>query len=266
MEHTPFVLAIGGNDPMGFSGIAADTKSICANGAHALSVISALTTQDSCKAYATNPIETALFEKQIDLVCKDSGVKTLKTGLLPTKAHIEVVCRIIERYEIGYVIVDPVMISSSGTMRIEEEAIEAYRHLFSKATLMTPNLIEAKRLLNKALQSDQMTKALAKKFMCNVLLKGGHDEGKMIYDTLYEILTEDISTFAHPKIKTNNLRGTGCTLASSIAANLSKGMQLKESVHKAIVYLQDIIKQSREYVTGKCSGALYHCTKESHER
>ncbi len=255
----PTVLIVAGNDPLGFSGIATDIKSVTANGAHPMVAISALTVQDSCSVTQVVTTEEALLEAQIDAAMREFPHSVLKTGILPTSATIKLVKKAIARYRFSAVVVDPVLRSSSEDA-LSNDTLTALKALCQEATLVTPNLPEAKQLLGKAIESDRLEEAakkIGKMLGCSVLLKGGHLEtDAMLCDILYDKANDRTVRFEHPKIATQNSRGTGCALASAIAAHLAQDKALEEAVGKAIAYLQERLRRSDGYLRGRCSGGL----------
>ncbi len=263
----PTVLIVAGNDPLGFSGVATDIKSVTANGAHPMVAISALTVQDSCSVSQVVSTEEELLEAQIDAVMREFPHSVLKTGILPTSATIEVVKKAIAHYSFGAIVVDPVLRSSSEDV-LSDDTLAALKELCKEATLVTPNLPEAQQLLGAPIESDRLEEAaesVGKILECSVLLKGGHAKaGATLCDILYDKANNRIVRFEHPKIVTQNSRGTGCALASAIAAYLAQGKALEKAVGEAIAYLQERLHQSDGYLRGRCSGGLDLCalTKE----
>lgn len=229
------ILTIAGSDSGGGAGIQADLKTITLLGGYGMSVITALTAQNTTGVQAIHPVPASFVKKQIDAVLSDIGADVIKTGMLANKEIVEVVAKKIEQYGIQTVVVDPVMVSKSGAPLLRKDAQKALtKRLIPLATVITPNLFEASVLTKKRVDSlDRMREAaidlwaMGAKF---VVIKGGHLEGKAI-DLLYD--GANYIEFENPKIETKNTHGTGCTFASAIATLLAKGETVPGAVHQA---------------------------------
>ena len=242
-EFYPVALTIAGSDSGGGAGIQADLRTFNAAGVFGCSVITALTAQNPRQVLRVDPVDPAMVERQLEAVFAALAVAAVKTGMLATSAIVRTVAKNLAGRKIPLV-VDPVMISTSGTRLLEEEAMLAMREeLLVLADYMTPNIPEAEWLLERKLRTPEDYRAAAlecaERWQCGCLLKTGHAAGSaqatdfFARDGMVYALTtprlEQLSKFA--------AHGTGCTLSSAIAANLAKGATLDESVERAKSYL-----------------------------
>ena len=259
-------LTIAGSDSSGGAGIQADIKTMIANGVYAMSAITALTAQNTTGVFGVQEVSEEFLELQIKSVVEDIFPDAVKTGIVSSSPLINTIADEIEKYGRKNVVVDPVMISTSGSPLINDQAIHTLQtRLFPLATVITPNIPEASVLCNLKIKSeDDMEKAasmLAKKFGCSVLLKGGHSINDA-NDFLYELKKEANGTSGHgtwfngKRIKNPNTHGTGCTLSSAIASNLAKGYDLATSIKKAKVYISKALSAMLDL--GKGSGPMNH--------
>jgi hydroxymethylpyrimidine/phosphomethylpyrimidine kinase len=239
------VLVVAGSDSGGGAGIQADIKTITAFGAYAATAITALTAQNTLGVEAVHVAPLDFVAKQIDVVMRDIGADVVKTGMLADAATIEVVCDALARYAPGVpVVVDPVMVATSGARLLADDALGMLvRRLIPIAQVITPNLPEAEALSGMAIADvaamRRATTALLALGAPAVLLKGGHLAGDQIVDLL--ATAEGVEEFVAPRIESRNTHGTGCTLASGIAAGLSQGMTLRKSVLRARDYVRAAI-------------------------
>ncbi len=229
------ILTIAGSDSGGGAGIQADLKTITLLDGYGMSVVTALTAQNTLGVQAIQEIPASFVAKQIDSVLSDIGADAIKTGMLPNREIIEVVAKKIKQYGIETVIVDPVMISKNGIPLIRKEAQKALiKNLIPLALIITPNLYEASILTGIKVKSlEGMRKAALRLWELgakNVLIKGGHLKG-MAIDLLFD--GKNYEEISGPRIKTKNTHGTGCTLASAIATLLTRGDSIPEAVRKA---------------------------------
>lgn len=250
------VLAIAGSDSGGGAGIQADVKTIAALGAYAATAITAITVQDTRAVHAVHPIPPAIVGAQIACVLADPGADAVKTGMLVDAETVRHVAASLRAFPGLPLIIDPVMVASSGTRLLAEDAIEALRaELFPLATLVTPNLPEAEILAGFPIRDRASMERAALAISARaVLVKGGHLPG----DTVVDILVEDgaISVFEQPRIPGPPRHGTGCTLASAIATGLAQGMPLLDAVRRARAYLQAAIATAPALGAG--AGPLNH--------
>jgi len=229
------ILTIAGSDSGGGAGIQADLKAITLLGGYGMSVLTALTAQNTIGVQAIHEVSVSFVEKQIDSVLSDIGADAIKTGMLSSKEIVEVVAKKIEQYGVEKVVVDPVMVSKSGAHLLRKDAQKAViQRLIPLATVATPNLFEASVLTGHRVNSlDEMRKAAIDIWRLgakNVVIKGGHLKGKAI-DILFD--GEDYIEFESARIETKNTHGTGCTFASAIATFLARGETVPGAVRMA---------------------------------
>ena len=257
------VLVIAGSDSGGGAGIQADIKTITAFGVYAATAITALTAQNTLGVEAVHVAPLDFIAKQIEVVMADIGADVVKTGMLADAATIEVVCDALQRYAPDVpVVVDPVMVATSGARLLADDALSMLvRRLIPLASVITPNLPEAEALAGMAIPDvDAMRHAVAALLSLGapaVLLKGGHLPGDHIVDLL---ATKDgVEEFAAPRIESRNTHGTGCTLASGIAASLAQGMTLRDAVLRARDFVRAAIAAAPGFGAGH--GPLNHAVR-----
>lgn len=261
-KETPIALTIAGSDSGGGAGIQADLKTISANGVYGASVITAVTAQNTAAVTAVHEVPAAVVAAQIDAVLSDIDVNVIKLGMLFSVPIIAATAQRLAAFT-GPVVVDPVMIAKSGDALLQDAAVDALiAQILPHATLLTPNLPEAARLLNttEAATPEEVAaqgQALIKMGPKAVLMKGGHARGETCTDLLVDA-TGVIASFTTPRIDTHNTHGTGCTYAASIAAQLAHGRDLKEAVARAHAYLQAAIKAADRLHIGKGHGPVHH--------
>ena len=235
------VLSIAGSDCSGGAGIQADIKTILANGAYAMSVITAITAQNTIGVTAVQPSTTQFLAQQLDAVFTDIPPDAVKIGMVFSSDLAKVIGEKLRYYNAKNVVLDPVMVASSGAKLLQPQAVDALKkELFPLARVITPNLPEAEALLTKEIPDKTAMEAAAKElsdvFDCAVLLKGGHRSSDAD-DVLYE--QGKFHWFHGEHIPTSNTHGTGCTLSSAIAAGLADGCDVPTAVQRA-----------KDYVTG----------------
>lgn len=250
----PLALTIAGSDSGGGAGIQADIKAMEANGVYAASVITAVTAQNTQAVTAAYDLPLDIIEAQIDAVADDFDFGAVKTGMLSSRAIIELVARKVEEHRLGPLVVDPVMISKSGFALLAPDAVEALqRALLPLATLVTPNVHEAERLADREILTLADAEAAARAIHAfgagSVLVKGGHLDPSTgsgqageadAVDVLFD--GEAVHHFRAPRIDTPHTHGTGCTYASAIAARLARGETLGEAVRRAKAYVTEAIR------------------------
>lgn len=242
------VLIVAGSDSGGGAGIQADIKTVTALGGYAATAITALTAQNTRGVFGVVGIEPGFIRQQMRVVLDDIGADAVKTGMLHSRAVIEAVRAELDTLDPAVpVVVDPVMVAQSGDTLLEADAIESVAELMlPRATVVTPNAPEAERLSGLTIRApDDMAaaaEALRRRGARAVLLKGGHLTG----DTVVDLLASEAGTerFESPRIETRNTHGTGCTLASAIAAGLAQGLDLRAAVVRARAYLQEALRQA----------------------
>ena len=246
--HTPTVLTIAGFDPYGGAGIQIDTKTIHALGGYALSVTTAVTAQNSQGVAALEAVSPDMLALQLRTLLDDIEVDAVKIGMLANASLIEVVADILKSYKLTNVVLDPVLVSSSGKVLLEPAAVEKMIvKLFPLCRLITPNLDETNTLLGTNFQGSAkdvplMAEGLFGMGARNILLKGGHTKEKDAVDCLVEL--SSITRFATPRIQTSHTHGTGCLLSSAIATYLAKGEGLASSVKQAKNFLYEKLQHA----------------------
>ncbi len=256
------VLSIAGSDSGGCAGIQADIKSISANGAYAATVITATTAQNTQGVFDIHPIPIAHIKAQLEAVLDDMEFGAVKIGMLHSSEVIETVKTTLEKYNVQKIILDPVMVATSGDSLMTKEAIESLKSFLPNTYLITPNIPEAEILTGHTISLENVAYAaqkIGKKFNVSVLLKGGHLEvSNQMTDTLYLKKTEKIVTIYNKAIDTKHTHGTGCSLSSSIAAYISLGFGLEEAVAKGCKYINKAIESGKDRVLGKGNGPINH--------
>lgn len=236
-EHIPNVLSIAGSDPSGGAGIQADLKTFAALDVYGMAVITALTAQNTQGVSGAVDVPAAFVTDQLHAVFEDIRVDALKIGMLGNADIVHAVADAIERYQPNNIVLDPVMVSTSGDALISSDAMEAMKtRLFPLANVITPNIPEAEKLARKVvIDMERAALDLLNLEVEAVFLKGGHLKGSVAQDVLaYDGGTK---TYEAPRVDTLNTHGTGCTLSSAIAAYLALGSDLKEACGKAKIYL-----------------------------
>ncbi|MDR0970952.1 MAG: bifunctional hydroxymethylpyrimidine kinase/phosphomethylpyrimidine kinase [Bacteroidales bacterium] len=262
----PVGLTIAGSDSGGCAGVQADIKTFSALGVFATSAISALTAQNTMGVSAIMSVDSEFLRQQIKAVLEDFNVRAIKIGMLYSKDNVLSVYDVLKDYKNTIpIVLDPVMISTSGSNLTLDEAILAIKtHLFPLATIITPNLNETMQLLNKKVETLEDMSLAAKEFIDiynveAVLIKGGHLQGEEMIDIF--LSKEDkgnIRKFSSKRVNTINTHGTGCTLSSAIAAFLAKKEDLKDSVEKAKQYITNALEESKDITLGRGPGAVNH--------
>lgn len=259
---TPIAVTIAGSDSSGGAGIQADLKTFSALGAYGASVITALTAQNTLGVHAIHDVPADFVRAQIDSVFSDLAVRAVKIGMLSQPDVIETVAEGLDDYGIENIVLDPVMVATSGDALITEEAVEVLRAvLIPRALIITPNLAEAARLLETAQAEDEedmaeQAAALLELGPRAVLLKGGHGKGAESVDIYFD--GEEPVRLASPRVASANTHGTGCTLSSAIAAGLSHGLDLLRVVAHSKAYVTQAIAESGRLVVGTGHGPVHH--------
>lgn len=254
------VLIIAGSDSGGGAGIQADIKAVTALGGFAATAITALTAQNTLGVHGVLPIATDFIRQQMRVVLQDIGADALKTGMLHDSATIAAVCDEIIASAPGVPLVaDPVMVAKGGHPLLQPDAVATLKaRLLPLAAVITPNLPEAEVLLGRKIAgAADMPKAAVELLGMGVravLLKGGHLDGDVVVDLLAS--AEGTTRFESPRIATRHTHGTGCTLASAIAAGLAQGMSLHDAVARARAYVRAAIQAAPGY--GRGHGPLGH--------
>jgi len=256
-------LTIAGSDSGGGAGIQADLKSFSANGVYGMSVLTAITAQNTLGVQGIHPVPDEMIARQIRSVFDDMGADVIKTGMLHSSGVIQTISRTLSGYSLPPLVVDPVMVATSGDKLLEDEAVQTMIEvMLPMATLITPNRPEAELILGTKIstfdQARQAAKDLAQTGAGAVLLKGGHASEKEVLDLLYLPQKDELVEMSFPRLDTNNTHGTGCTLASAIAAWLARGLPLKEATRKGLQYTHQAIEKGAPYRLGKGHGPVHH--------
>ena len=256
------VLSIAGSDSGGGAGIQADLKTFAALGCYGMTAITALTAQNTLGVRAIHGVPPQMLRDQIDAVLEDIGAHAVKIGMLHSPEIVQTVVEAIDRHALQKVVLDPVMVATSGAVLIDNPAIMMLvRELFPRALVVTPNLDEASLLVGRPLTSESDMEAAAQEMLTMganaVLLKGGHLPGDLVCDLL--LTKEDTHHWMRaPRIHTSNTHGTGCTLSSAIAAHLASGASLLDAVQAARDYVRAALEAGAEVRTGSGGGPLNH--------
>ena len=256
-------LTIAGSDSGGGAGIQADLKAFSANGVYGMSAITAITAQNTRGVQAIHPVPVDIISQQIVSVMEDIGADAIKTGMLHSSSVIHTIRETLDQYPPANLVVDPVMVATSGDKLLEEEAIQTMiQIMLPAATLITPNLPEAEIILQRQIETPekarQAAKDLAETGAAGVLLKSGHARGKEITDLLYLPRQDEMIEIPNKRIDTRNTHGTGCTLASAIAAWLARGLSLREAARKGLDYTHQAIQLGAQYQLGHGNGPVQH--------
>jgi hydroxymethylpyrimidine/phosphomethylpyrimidine kinase len=259
---TPIALTIAGSDSSGGAGIQADLKTFSALGVYGASVITALTAQNTTGVSAVEVMSPGFIRAQIDAVFSDLKVDAIKIGMVGNEAAILAVAEGLRRWQGPPVVIDPVMVAASGGALLEQGAEAVLRsHLLPLADLLTPNLPEAARLLGASVAVDENMMVRQGELLLAlgpraVLVKGGHAEGPEAVDIFLD--GENVVRLATDRVATNNTHGTGCTLASAVAAHLALGLSLPEAVRRAKLYLTNALLNAHRLSIGHGSGPVHH--------
>jgi len=258
------VLTIAGSDSGGGAGIQADIKTISACGCYAASAITAITVQNTLGVECVEPVSVPIIEGQIRAVLDDIGADAIKIGMLHNEEVVHAVAQLLRHYNhIKNVVLDPVMVSTSGHRLIEANAICALQHeLIPLAQVITPNLPEAEILLGRAIscqaEMPEAARALGQQMQVSVLLKAGHLSEDQLVDILYDWTKDELYEYPSPRLHTINTHGTGCTMSSALASYLAKGLPLNDAVKETTCYMQGAIAAGAAYKIGHGFGPVAH--------
>ena len=259
---TPIALTIAGSDSSGGAGIQADLKTFAALGVHGASVLTALTAQNTQGVTAIHDVPPGFIAAQIDAVFADLHVGAVKIGMVSRAAAIEVVGAGLARHQAKNVVLDPVMVATSGAALLATEAIDKLRRdLIPRALVVTPNLPEAAALTGATLaRNEREMEIQAREILAlgarTVLIKGGHAEGAESVDLL--IGQDGVLRLSAARVSSRNTHGSGCTLSSAIAAGLAKGCPLHDAVRAAKAYVTAAIAAADHLNVGQGPGPLHH--------
>lgn len=257
------VLTIAGSDSGGGAGIQADIKAISAMGCYAASAITAVTVQNTLGVQAVHPVPLDILEGQIEAVLSDIGTDAIKIGMLHSADVVNLVADMLEKYRIKNVVLDPVMVSTSGHRLIEENAVEVIKaRLIPLAQVITPNIPEAEILAGCRIACqadfDETARKLSDDSKVSVLLKAGHLDGESLVDYFYNAEDDTMTRLPSERIRTRNTHGTGCTLSSAFAAALAKGEDLTCAARSAKAYIEQAIISGADYEIGSGHGPVNH--------
>ena len=257
------VLTIAGSDSGGGAGIQADLKTFSAIGCYGMSVITALTAQNTQGVNGIHAVSPAFAVEQMDAVLSDIGTDAIKIGMLYSAELIEVVAKTLKKHGARKIVLDPVMVAQSGDKLLQDDAIETIKkHLMPLADVVTPNIPEASVLCGRPLKqwSDIKSAAqmLAQHGSRSILIKGGHGEADQSIDLLYLAHENRFVRLVADRIKTHNNHGTGCTLSSAIASYMAKGSDIEDAVQKAKTFMNQSIAAGAAYKIGHGHGPVHH--------
>lgn len=252
------VLTIAGSDSSGGAGIQADIKTMLANGVYAMSAVTALTAQNTLGVDGIMDATPEILEKQLVCIFSDIFPEAVKIGMVSDKVLIHVIADHLKKYKAKNIVVDPVMVSTSGARLLKEDAVRALREeLLPLALLITPNIPEAEILSGERIRGreemERIAKLLGERYRTAVLLKGGHSVQDASDVLFYE---ENLLWYEGERVLNDNTHGTGCTLSSAIASYLARGCDVREAVKEAKEYLTGALKAGLDLGNG--SGPLDH--------
>ncbi|MDR1417524.1 MAG: bifunctional hydroxymethylpyrimidine kinase/phosphomethylpyrimidine kinase [Prevotellaceae bacterium] len=260
--HYPVALTIAGSDSGGCAGIQADLKTFSAIGVFGTSVITAITAQNTQEVRAIEILSPSIIRQQLEATLDDIPAKATKIGMLPSPEIVEVVAEIIDRYRLKNVVLDPVMVSTSGARLTSALTTDAFRQeLYRRATIITPNVPEAEALSGVTIRTEKDFRKAAEALLnqgCHaVLIKGGHLSSDCSVDMLFQQSGEPFSLVS-PRLSTANLHGAGCTLSSAIVAYRARGLTWARALDMAKNYVNFAILYGGDVTTGKGRGPLNH--------
>lgn len=265
----PAVLTIAGSDCSGGAGIQADLKTMLANGVYGMSAITALTAQNTTGVRSVMEASSEFLADQLDMIFSDIVPSAVKIGMVSSTHLINVIAEKLTQYKPSHVVVDPVMVATSGAVLMQPDAKEAMMtKLFPLAEIITPNFFELKILCADNFTNDDVAgqiagaKKLADRYGCAVLVKGGHTTENandyLIFKKDKSAKDFEVEQFSAPRLATKNTHGTGCTLSSAIASQLAKGCSLDVAVARAKKYIQGALMVGQHWTMAKGCGPLAH--------
>lgn len=263
MKRYKRVLTIAGSDSGGGAGVQADIKTISACGCYATSAITAVTVQNTVGVRSFVSIPADVVAAQIESVVEDIGTDSVKIGMVPTPECIKAIADTLSRLSVKSVVVDPVMVATSGHNLSNSQSVNALQEfLLPLARVITPNVPEAEILSGVKIETQNqlmdLAELLARKYNVSVLVKAGHLQGDELSDVLYNIETGSVIRLSGKRVDTENTHGTGCTLSSAIASMLAKGYALDDAVKQAKSYLYEALVAGSEYKIGEGHGPVCH--------
>lgn len=256
-------LSIAGSDPSGGAGLQADLKTFSACGCYGATVVVAVVDENTVGVTGVHPIPVPFVVGQIKSVLDDIGADAIKIGMLHSSELVVAVKETLAQYPIRNIVLDPVMVATSGDKLLQDDAIQTLKQvLIPSARVITPNIPEAELLLGRSIRSEaelpDAARALSAGSSVSVMLKAGHLNDSVLVDIFYNAETDEIVELPSPRVDTRNTHGTGCTLSSAIAAFLAHGLSLNESVAKAKEYISKAIAAGAAYHIGNGHGPVHH--------
>ncbi len=266
MKTYKTVLSIAGSDTIGGAGVQADIKSCCAHGVYAMTVITALTAQNTCGVMQVEPTSPEMLRAQLDAVFTDVQPDAVKIGMIPNGNALRIIADALRVHPVRAVVVDPIMVSTSGHRLSDDDYPTLLRkHLIPVSTLLTPNLPEAAALTGVQAHTPNEMRRLAVQMSNDygiaILLKGGHLSQTDILTDILALPDGTVEEISHPYISTVNTHGTGCSLSSAIAARLAQGDALETAVRTSVDWLSGAIAAGAEYRLGSGHGPIHHLFK-----
>jgi hydroxymethylpyrimidine/phosphomethylpyrimidine kinase len=263
MKKYKRTLTIAGSDPSGGAGVQADLKTMSACGCFATSAITAVVDENTVGVYGVHPVPVEFVKGQIKSVLDDIGADAIKIGMLHSSKLIRTVKDTLAKYPIRNIVLDPVMVATSGDKLLLDEAIDTLKNeLIPTVRVITPNLPEAEILLGEKIEHQADLPKVVKGLSCgrkvSVLLKAGHFSEEKLIDIFYNAETDEILELPSKRIQTRNTHGTGCTLSSAVASFLALGLPLNDAVKHAVDYIHEAILHGAEYEIGKGHGPVHH--------
>ncbi|WP_423126335.1 bifunctional hydroxymethylpyrimidine kinase/phosphomethylpyrimidine kinase [Gaoshiqia sp. Z1-71] len=257
------VLTIAGSDPSGGAGIQADLKTMSACGCFGTSAITAVVDENTVGVFGVHPVPVPFVQGQIKSVLDDIGADAIKIGMLHSSELIRGVKETLSHYPIRNIVLDPVMVATSGDKLLQDEAISTLKNeLIPFARVITPNIPEAEILLGESIRGQSDLSRVIKKLSCggkvSVLLKAGHLEDDELTDLFYNAETDDILELRSKRVPTRNTHGTGCTFSSAVASFLAHHLPLNDAVYHAKEYISQAIIHGANYQTGNGHGPVHH--------
>lgn len=256
-------LTIAGSDPSGGAGIQADLKTFSACGCYGMTVITAVVDENTIGVTDVHPIPSFFVSGQIKSVLDDIGTDAIKIGMLHDSELIRAVKETLSAYNIKNIVLDPVMVATSGDKLLQDEAIETLKNeLIPYVRVITPNIPEAEILIGQKITGQDELPLIVKDLSFNrsvsVLLKAGHLTEDELIDVFYNAETDEVIELKSRRIQTHNTHGTGCTFSSAVAAFLAHGLPLNDAVKKAKEYMVKSIEAGAKYEIGKGHGPVHH--------
>jgi len=260
------VLTLAGSDPSGGAGIQADLKAFSACGCYGMSAVTAVVDENTVGVYGIYPVPPEFVAGQIKSVLDDIGADAVKIGMLHSAELIRTVRDTLKGYDIKNIVLDPVMVATSGDKLLLDEAIDCLKNeMIPETRVITPNIPEAEILAGRTIggqdELPDVAKELSEGRKVSVLLKAGHLSNENLIDIFYNAETDEILELSSERVLTKNTHGTGCTLSSALAAFLAHGYDMNEAVRKAKEYIYNAVLHGSEYETGKGHGPVHHFYK-----